>query len=61
MVGLPLAALYDPVWTSTVHGSVDFALAHAALALLAVARLPPWAVVGIMLVADCSLTFVSGI
>lgn len=61
VVGLLLAALYDPVWTSTVHGPVDFALALAALALLAVARLPPWAVVGIMLVAGATLTYASGI
>lgn len=45
VVGLLLAALYDPVWTGAIHGPGDFALAVAALALLALAKLPPWLVV----------------
>ena len=45
VVGLLLAALYDPVWTSTVRGPVDVALALAALQALAFWRLPAWAVV----------------
>ncbi|MFZ1991393.1 MAG: chromate efflux transporter [Alphaproteobacteria bacterium] len=45
VVGLLLAALYTPVWTSAVSGPLDFALALIALLLLAVWRSPPWAVV----------------
>ncbi len=45
VVGLLLAALYDPVWTSAIHDPTDFALALAGLGLLAVWRLPPWLVV----------------
>lgn len=45
VVGLLLAALYDPVWTGAIHGPGDFALAVAAFALLALAKLPPWLVV----------------
>ena len=45
VVGLLLAALYDPIWTSAVHGADDFALALAALALLAIWKWPPWLVV----------------
>jgi chromate transporter len=44
VVGLLLAALYDPVWTSAIERPDDVALAAALLALLAV-RVPPWAVV----------------
>jgi chromate transporter len=45
VVGLLLAALYDPVWTTTIHSSADFALAAVALLLLALWKAPPWLVV----------------
>ena len=45
VVGLLLAALYDPVWTSAVKDASDFALASAALGLLMLWKLPPWLVV----------------
>ena len=45
VVGLLLAALYDPVWTSAILRPADLALALAALAALAVWKLPPWLVV----------------
>ena len=45
VVGLLLAALYDPVWTSAIHGPTDFALAVAAFAVLTWWKAPPWLVV----------------
>ena len=45
VVGLLLAALYDPVWTSAIFDAADFALALGAFGLLAVLRLPAWFVV----------------
>lgn len=45
VVGLLLAALYHPVWTSTIHGSKDFGLALIFLVALMFWRLPPWLVV----------------
>ena len=45
VVGILLAALYHPVWTSAVQNPADFALALVAFALLAVWTLPPWVVV----------------
>jgi chromate transporter len=45
VVGLLLAALYDPVWTSAITGVADFALALVAFGLLVFWRLPPWLVV----------------
>jgi chromate transporter len=45
VVGILLSALYDPVWTSTIHDRADFGLALAAFALLSFARLPPVVVV----------------
>ena len=45
VVGLLLAALYDPVFTASVHGAVDLAAVLGAFALLFVLRWPPWLVV----------------
>ena len=45
VVGLLLAALYNPVWRSSVTTAGDFALVIAAFLLLAVWKTPPWAVV----------------
>lgn len=42
VVGLLLAALYDPVWTSAVHGPTDLALALLFWLALAVMRWPVW-------------------
>src|SRR5581483_1684157 len=47
VVGLLLAALYRPVWTSAIFGAADFALAAVAFLLLAMWRVPPWLVVGL--------------
>ncbi|NBC32951.1 MAG: chromate efflux transporter [Alphaproteobacteria bacterium] len=45
VVGLLLAALYDPVWTSAITSPADFALAITAFLLLVFWRVPPWLVV----------------
>ena len=45
VVGLLLAALYQPVWTSAILGPEDFALALLALIALQFWRLQPWLVV----------------
>jgi len=45
VVGLLLAALYHPVWTSAIKGTPDFALGLAAFALLVFWKTPPWLVV----------------
>jgi len=45
VVGLLLAALYHPVWTSAIKGPADFGLGLAAFALLVFWKLPPWRVV----------------
>lgn len=45
VVGLLLAALYQPVWTSAILRPEDFALALLALVALMFWKLPPWLVV----------------
>jgi chromate transporter len=47
VVGMLAAALYDPVWTSAVHGGADAAIALAGFILLVVWRAPPLAVVAL--------------
>jgi chromate transporter len=45
VVGLLLAALYRPVWTSAIFGPADFALGILAFLLLVLWAVPPWLVV----------------
>ena len=45
VVGLLVAALYDPVWTSAILEPEDFALGLVAFGLLVAWRLPAWAIV----------------
>jgi chromate transporter len=45
VVGLLLAALYKPVWTSAILAPADFAISIVAFLLLALWAVPPWLVV----------------
>jgi chromate transporter len=45
VVGLLLAALYNPVWTSAIYSPADFGLGLIAFGLLMFWRFPPWLVV----------------
>ncbi|MBK5197166.1 MAG: chromate efflux transporter [Methyloceanibacter sp.] len=45
VVGLLLAAFYDPIWTVGITSAADFALAIAAFLLLFMWQAPPWLVV----------------
>ena len=45
VVGLLLAALYQPVWTSAIHTPPDFGLALVAWVALMFWKWPPWLVV----------------
>ena len=47
VVGILLSALYDPVWTSAIHGRADFGLALAAFGLLVYTRASPVLVVAL--------------
>ncbi|HEV8644535.1 MAG TPA: chromate efflux transporter [Burkholderiales bacterium] len=57
VVGLLFAALYDPVWVSSIHSSGDFGLALAAFALLVVGRIAPWLVVALCALAGALLHY----
>jgi chromate transporter len=45
VVGILVAALYNPVWTSAIRKPIDFCLALIAFGLLTTWKLPPWIVV----------------
>lgn len=45
VVGILLSALYHPIWTSSIHSPIDFALAAILFSMLAYWRLSPWIVV----------------
>ena len=42
VVGVLIATLFQPLWTSTIHSAGDFWIALLAFALLTVWRLQPW-------------------
>lgn len=45
VVGILLAALYDPLWTTAILKPLDFALAAILFVLLFFWKLPPWVIV----------------
>ena len=55
VVGVLLAALYDPVWTSAIHSRADFAVGLAAFGLLVYARVSP--VIVVLLCATAGYAF----
>jgi chromate transporter len=60
VVGLLLAALYQPVWTSAIRGPRDLALAMVAFGLLAFWRAPAWLVVVLSAAGGALLPLVTG-
>jgi chromate transporter len=59
VVGILVAALYTPVWTSAIHRPADFALGLAAFGLLVFWRIPPWIVVVATALAAAGLDLVT--
>ncbi|MHB2165329.1 chromate efflux transporter [Alsobacter sp. R-9] len=55
VVGLLMAALYDPVWTTAIHGPADVGLAAVAFLLLGPWKVPPWMVVALCAAAGSAL------
>jgi chromate transporter len=59
VVGLLLAALYNPVWASAIHAPADFAIAAVALLLLVSWKVPPWLVVMLGAIAAAAVSLVA--
>ncbi|MDQ0230387.1 chromate transporter [Metabacillus malikii] len=45
VVGILIAAFYNPIWTSSIFAPVDFAFAAILFSMLVYWKLPPWIVV----------------
>lgn len=60
VVGILLAALYDPVWSSSVKNPYDFGLALSLYGLLTFGKLPPWLVVLLAAVGGMGLAWLQG-
>lgn len=60
VVGLLLAALYNPVWTSAIRSPADFALALCAFTLLAFWKVAPWLVVVLTATVGAALQAILG-
>jgi chromate transporter len=60
VVGLLAAALYNPVWTSSVNSRGDFGVALVAFVLLMVWRAPPLLVVAVSALGGMALAIGSG-
>jgi chromate transporter len=60
VVGILLAALYDPIWTNAVKTPADFSLALALFGMLMFWRLPPWVVVVAAAVGGAVIAFFTG-
>jgi chromate transporter len=57
VVGILGAALYDPVWATTVHSPRDFGIALVGFILLVAWRTPPLVVVALSATAGIAMTF----
>jgi chromate transporter len=60
VVGILAAALYNPVWTSSVNSRGDFAVALVAFVLLMVWRAPPLLVVIVSALGGAALALANG-
>lgn len=45
VVGILIAAFYNPIWTSSILAPIDFAFAAILFSMLAYWKLPPWVIV----------------
>ncbi|MFC4559416.1 chromate transporter [Virgibacillus kekensis] len=45
VVGILIAAFYDPIWTSSIFAPIDFAFAAVLFSMLVYWKLPPWIIV----------------
>ncbi|MBO9129352.1 chromate transporter [Bacillus sp. 165] len=58
VVGILIAAFYQPIWTSAILLPIDFAFASLLFTMLAYVKLPPWIIVVIGSAGGALLTLV---
>ena len=59
VVGILAAALFDPVWTSSINSASDFALVAVAVGLLMFWKFPSWLVVIVTAVAGVGVSMIT--
>jgi chromate transporter len=52
VVGVLIAALFHPLWTTTVHTAADFTIALLVFTLLTLWKVQPWKIVACVAVAS---------
>lgn len=57
VVGILIAAFYNPIWTSSIFTSIDFAFAAVLFSMLVYWKLPPWVIVIAGIIGGWLLTF----
>lgn len=57
VVGMLLAAFYQPVWTGSVHNGTDFGISLGLFLLLVVWQRPPWQIVALGSLAGLLIRF----
>lgn len=58
VVGILIAAFYQPIWTSSVLSTIDFAFAAVLFSMLVYGKLPPWVIVVTGAVGGALLAFI---
>jgi chromate transporter len=58
VVGILISAFYNPIWTSSILGPIDFAFAALLFCMLAYWKLPPWMIVVTGAIGGYLLSFI---
>ncbi len=58
VVGILIAAFYNPIWTNSIFAPIDFAFAALLFSMLAFWKLPPWVIVLAGAAGGVLLTFI---
>ncbi|MFB5283987.1 chromate transporter [Peribacillus sp. Hz7] len=58
VVGILISAFYQPIWTSSILTSIDFAFAAILFSMLMFWKLPPWIIVVCGAIGGILLTFI---
>lgn len=58
VVGILIAAFYEPIWTSSILSPIDFAFAAILFSMLVYWKMPPWVIVVIGAIGGALISFI---
>jgi chromate transporter len=58
VVGILISAFYQPIWTSSILSSIDFAFAAILFCMLVYWKMPPWIIVVTGVIGGTLMTFI---